>query len=537
MPLIWVNLRHNPEENGRRDSDEREANLQRSLSKLSTVGSHLSEVDIEVSALTSCEVAEAICEHISKVTADDHFTTESSLEPVKALQVKALPEKQFADIEGFKHVFIKDLLDGPPDRDIQILCWLKSRPRDLSAMLFLPVCDSTGTTQVVVDKSKVPSWIELRALKSESSITVSGIVRANRESCEIVAQQVAIVSRSSRLLHPEIRKLDKDLLAHHNTDKLLASRHLYLRNPLLVALNLYRSDFMLSIHQWFEDHRFVNFSAPLITPSLLYEPKSAIHISNLKANKPLYLSQCAGFYLEAAAHAHERVYNLGPSFRNESRTNRHLMEYWHIKAELCSGQMDDIIDLVEIFLRDLSKAMSTSTKKLAEMLGTTPAYIQIPFTRVTYQHAIEMLNCQGISLAFGQNISKQGEELLTKHFDGPVWITHKPLELEPFPYCIHPTNNKLTMTADLISSNGFGEICGVAEKSFTREELELRLKEKDKLDLLDIYGWVLESRDFGMAPHTAFGMGFERVARWFCGVPHVKDMIPFPRIFDRYPLP
>jgi len=77
----------------------------------------------------------------------------------------------------------------------------------------------------------------------------------------------------------------------------------------------------------------------------------------------------------------------------------------------------------------------------------------------------------------------------------------------------------------------------VVEKSFTREELELRLKEKNKLDLLDIYGWVLESRDFGMVLHTAFGMGFERVARWFCGVAHVKDMIPFPRIFDRYPLP
>ena len=326
-------------------------------------------------------------------------------------------------------------------------------------------------------------------------------------------------------------------MAPHNTDRLLASRHLYLRNPLLVALNLYRSKFMFSIHQWFRDHRFVDFSAPLITPSLLYESKSAIHISNLKANKALYLSQCAGFYLEAAAHAHERVYNLGPSFRNESRTNRHLMEYWHIKAELCSGQMDDIIDLVEVFLRDLSEAMLASTKELAELLGITPPYIQIPFPRVSYRHAIEILKCQKLSLTFGQNISKQGEELLTKHFCGPVWITHKPLGLEPFPYCVHPTDDKLTMTADLISSGGFGEICGVAEKSFTREELELRLKEKDKLHLLDIYGWVLESRNFGMVPHTAFGMGFERVARWFCGVPHVKDMIPFPRIFNRYPLP
>lgn len=320
------------------DSVERDSNWQHLLAKLSTVGSHWIEFNIEVSGLTSRRVAETICERLSKATADDNFTTKSSVEPVKAL-----PKRRFADIEGFKHVFVKDLLDGPPDRNIQILCWLKSRPRDLGAMLFLPVCDSTGTIQVVVEKSKVPYWAEIRAWKAESSIIISGTVRASRGSREIVAQEVAIVSRSNRLLHPEIRKLDRNLLAQHNTDRLLASRHLYLRNPVLVALDLYRSKFMFSIHQWFRDHRFIDFSAPLITPSLLYESKSAIHISNLKANKPLYLSQFAGFYLEAAAHAHERVYNLGPSFRNESRTNRHLMEYWHIKAELCSGQMDDIM--------------------------------------------------------------------------------------------------------------------------------------------------------------------------------------------------
>ena len=110
------------------------------------------------------------------------------------------------------------------------------------------------------------------------------------------------------------------------------------------------------VREWFNRHEFIDFSAPLITPSLLYNASAAITLSNLKQSRPLYLSQCAGFYLEAAAHAHERVNNLGPSFRNESRTNRHLMEYWHIKGELISGTMDDIIDLVEIFLRDIHRA-------------------------------------------------------------------------------------------------------------------------------------------------------------------------------------
>ena len=150
MPLVLVYLRRNPERSGKMNSVERDSNLQHSLSKLSTVGSHWIEVDIEVSGLTPHRVAETICERLSKATADDSFTTKSSVNPEKAL-----PQRGFANIKGFKHVFIKDLLDGPPDRDIQILCWLKSRPRDLSAMLFLPVCDSTGTIQVVVEKSKV----------------------------------------------------------------------------------------------------------------------------------------------------------------------------------------------------------------------------------------------------------------------------------------------------------------------------------------------------------------------------------------------
>ncbi|KAK2028998.1 class II aaRS and biotin synthetase [Colletotrichum zoysiae] len=313
------------------------------------------------------------------------------------------------------------------------------------------------------------------------------------------------------MLHPDIRHAGPRILASQNTDVVLSHRHLYLRNPLIMALSLYRSQCLSAVHEWFKEHRFVEISAPLITPSILYEPSSAIHISNLKTTKPLFLSQCAGFYLEAAAHAHERVYNLGPSFRNESRTNRHLMEYWHIKAELCSGEIRDIMDLVEIFLRGIFKAMLEHTKKVTAMLGTEPADIPVPFARITYREALKLLRGKGHEISFGQNISKQAEDALTNHFGGPVWLMCKSRCLEPFPYRVYPDDEELTMTADLIASRGFGEICGVAEKSFTREEMLLRLKEKGKAEMHDVYGWVLQSRDFGMVPHTAFGMGFEMV--------------------------
>lgn len=196
------------------------------------------------------------------------------------------------------------------------------------------------------------------------------------------------------------------LLSSQNTDKLLASRHIYLRNPLVLELNDFRSKAFNIIREWFERHDFVDFSAPLITPSILYEPSSAIHIITLKVKRPLYLSQCAGFYLEAGAHAHELAYNLGPSFRNESRTNRHLMEYWHIKAELCSGNMQDIMELVQVFPREVFDVMEKHSTKLRTMLGTIQVKIQLPFPRLTYRDAIDFLQEHGFDIFFGQKISK-----------------------------------------------------------------------------------------------------------------------------------
>ena len=133
-------------------------------------------------------------------------------------------------------------------------------------------------------------------------------------------------------------------------DHVLSLRHIYQRNPLIASLGRFRSNVFQNIGNWFNKHDFLDFSAPLITPSLLYEPSAAVHRGYLKYSRPLYHSQCASFYFEAAAHAYERVDNLSPRFRNEKRTNQHSIEYWHIKAVLASGTMDDIIDLVGILL-------------------------------------------------------------------------------------------------------------------------------------------------------------------------------------------
>ncbi|KAK7959269.1 uncharacterized protein PG986_004123 [Apiospora aurea] len=431
------------------------------------------EIEIDVTCRSPTEVAKMIVGHINSITEQPL----QSLDSQESL-VSSLPQR-FADIKGFKHVFVSDLQKGAPGQEISLQCWLFSRPRHHGGVLFLPIGDSSGSIQAVALQSEMAGWSELKSIKPETSLQLSGILSPGRNgSLEIALRQASIISKATGMINPDIRKAGLDILEATNTDHVLSHRHLYLRNPLIHGLNLYRSHCFSAVHEWLKAHQFVDFSAPLVTPSILYEPSSAIHISNLKARKPLFLSQCAGFYLEAAAHAHDRVYNLGPSFRNESRTNRHLMEYWHIKAELCSGGLDDIICLVEIFLRDIFEAVHGHTETVTALLGTKSPVIRVPFARITYREAIKLLVSLGLEISFSQNISSKAERLLTEHFHGPVWVTHKPRALEPFPYCINPVDDELTMTADLISPDGFGEICGVAEKSFTRED---QVAQADKL--------------------------------------------------------
>lgn len=227
-----------------------------------------------------------------------------------------------------------------------------------------------------------------------------------RSGTELLVTNIEIISPARRTLTPSVRNTQLEILSSRYTDAVLKSRHIYIRNPFLAALQLFRSKAFYEMRVWFEKHRFVDFSAPLRTPSILHSPSAAIHISNLKETRPLYLSQGAGFYLEAGAHAHERVYNLGPSFRNDSRTNRHLMEYWHIKAELSSGAMDDIITLVGVFLRDTGEALWQPAERVCAPLGTKYPVIKIPFPRITYREAITLLQERGYNINFGDNVSK-----------------------------------------------------------------------------------------------------------------------------------
>ncbi len=433
-----------------------------------------------------------------------------------------------------KSIYVSDLLSHPVNVEASLLCWLRSR-RKKGGILFLDVVDSTGMIQVVFAREKVTNDIfELaQRVPLESSLEIRGdLVRHASKPKEIAAKSIVVISESTLQMSPQPRGT-VDIFDPKLTNHLLANRHIYLRNPKIMAMLKFRSLMMSQVRKWFEANRFIEIDAPILTPVPLYDDGSAMPIE--VHGEKVFLTQCVGYYLEAAAHAFERVYNMGPSFRGEeSRSRRHLMEYHHIKAEIAFGDLEDIIRIVEDLIRHITHECWNVSGDILETLGTKMCLdgLNVPFARISYEDAVKQLQQKGFIIQFGEGLGSLEEEELSQQFSGPFWITGIPRVVEPFPYVIDSANPAITRVADLIASHGFGELLGVAEKIHDPAMLDERLQEKGKLNDAR-YEWIREVHRAGCVPHVAFGMGVERMIRWLLNVPHVRDAIPFPRIFRR----
>jgi asparaginyl-tRNA synthetase len=434
------------------------------------------------------------------------------------------------------HLLDVDLSDQEPV--IEILGWVKKR-RLHKNVLFLDVCDSTGEIQCVIEKTYFSSeeFDFMSSIKVESSISAYGHLKKNeKDQTELEVESLSLVGGVSLDLSPSPRS-EFDIFDERYTDLVLKYRHLYLRNPKVIAILRFRNLLKTILREWFEKNEFTEFDAPILVPAPLYAGSTAIGVTIREEN--VFLSQCAGFYLEAAVHAFEKVYNMGPSFRGEeSRSKRHLIEYWHIKAELAWGNREDIISIVESVFIYTSEQLEKRAGDLMKIIGRDLCLdgLKAPFPRLSYRDAINILKKEGMNIEFGMSLGSTEEEILSRNYDRPFWIMGIPRVIEPFPYVIDPDDNELTMVADLIANNGYGELLGVAEKISEHEMLIERMtvigKESDP-----IYDFVKDTHKVGSVPHIAFGMGLERMMRWLINIPHVRDCIPFPRVVRRTIMP
>jgi len=428
-----------------------------------------------------------------------------------------------------KELYIKDLKDRIYT-NVELFGWISSK-REHKNNCFLDLVDSTGKVQVVCTKS------DGEHCKKEQSVRILGKVVENKGSFEVIAESIEILGdvKLPFTLSPSPRD-NFDIFADKYVDYVQKNRHLFVRNPRVIAALKARAIVMRAVHDWFDSKGFFEVTAPILTPVLLYDTETGIPVT--VNDQDIFLTQCVGFYLEAAVHALEKVYNIGPSFRGaESISKRHLTEYWHIKAEQAFCSFDEFFDVVEDLVSSITLKVKSDPEceAIVEALGTggfCDDALNKPFPRITYTEAVELLKNNGYNVEFGKSINDIGEDFLANYFKSPVWITYNARNIEGFPYKITGENDELTMTADLIATRGFGEILGIAEKIESREELEMRLKEKGKDTNLQ-YEWFKEIRDFGTVQHCGLGMGLERLIRWLFQLPHVREAAAFPRSMGR----
>ena len=433
-----------------------------------------------------------------------------------------------------KKYFVSDLrCRFDVGQNITLYGWVKAK-RAHGRVVFLDIADSTGTIQAICEQGKCPddTFETAKHLTLESAVKVQGRLQAQGEQREIALYCLEIVSRASIMVDPHVRD-SIDIFDPALQEQLLSHRHFYLRNEKMIAILKFRHLLMGLVHQWFRSQGYIEITAPVLTAVPLYDDRSAVGLTI--DNQSVFLTQCVGFYLEWAVHAFEKVYNIGPSFRGEeSRSKRHLMEYWHIKAEMAFADLEDVIATVESLISFVSVACHEQGGELAKTLGRSICLdgINPPYPRLRYAEAVEILKREGIDFQFGKSLGSDEEALLSKQFNQPFWIVGVPRTIEPFPYVIDPDDPRVTRTADLIATNGHGELLGVAEKIQDLAMLDERLAEKGKLGN-PLYEWMRDLRKFGCVPHVGFGLGVERFIRWLTDIPHVRDTIPFPRTFRR----
>jgi asparaginyl-tRNA synthetase len=416
-------------------------------------------------------------------------------------------------------------------RSVRIGCWL-TRRRSSGKIQFLQLRDGTGFIQAVLVKEETPdeAWQAAAELTQESSLYVTGIVREEPRSpsgYELAATGIEII---------QIAKDYPITPKEHGVDFLMDHRHLWLRAPRQRAILRIRAEIVSAIQRFFDERGFTQVDPPILTPSSAEGTTNLFHTKYFEEDA--YLTQSGQLYMEAAAMALGKVYSFGPTFRAEkSKTRRHLIEFWMIEPEMAFTDHETSLQVQEQFVSFVVSQVLERCRPELETLGRDTSAlerVQAPFPRITYDEALELLKEDDMALTWGEDFGAPHETAIAKRFDRPVFITHYPASFKAFYMKPDPNRPEVVLCADLIAPEGYGEIVGGSQRIDDPALLEARFAEHELAP--EAYGWYLDLRKYGTVPHSGFGLGLERTVAWICGLDHVRETIPFPRMLYRlYP--
>ena len=410
--------------------------------------------------------------------------------------------------------------------------WLHNR-RSSGKIHFLTVRDGSGFIQAVMSKSVVGDEAFERAdhLGQESSIILKGSVRADQRApggYELDVSNLEVVGESHD--YPITPK-------EHGVDYLLDRRHLWIRTQRQQATLRIRHTVVNAVRDFLNNQGFTLADTPIFTPASCEGTTTLFPVQYFE-DTTAYLTQSGQLYNEANIMALGRVYCFGPTFRAEkSKTRRHLTEFWMVEPEMAFATLDDAAVLAEELVTSVvSRVLETKLQELTILERDTTALskVSLPFPRITYDEAIEILKEQGQATTWGDDFGGTDETILAKQYDRPVIIHRYPASVKAFYMKADPEQPKLSLSMDVLAPEGYGEIIGGGQRLDDYDELLSQLH-KHKLPE-EAFKWYLDLRRYGTVPHSGFGMGIERVVAWLCGLDHLREAIPYPRMLYRmYP--
>lgn len=406
--------------------------------------------------------------------------------------------------------------------------WLLNR-RSSGGIHFLIFRDGTGIIQASVSKDKLNNdmFNEIGKLPLESSLEISGIIHEEPRSLsgyEIVVDNINIIHKAEP--YPIGKK-------SHGIEFLMDWRHLWIRAPRQRAILTIRNTIIKALRDFFEKKMFILVDAPIFTPSSCEGTTNLFEVNYF--DDKAYLTQSGQLYMEAACMALGKVYCFGPTFRAEkSKTRRHLTEFWMLEPEIAFITLEENMKLQEEMIIYIVKEVLTKHEKLFRFLKRDISALQKitpPFPRLHYDEAIKILQNNGSDIKWGDDFGGDDETILTKQFEKPVFVHHFPAECKAFYMKKDPKDPRYSLSSDLLAPEGYGEIIGGGQRE---DDYNRLMNEINRHNLpVEPFKWYLDLRRYGGIPHGGFGLGIERTVAWICGLHHVRETIPFPRLLNR----
>jgi asparaginyl-tRNA synthetase len=429
-----------------------------------------------------------------------------------------------------ERVYVQDI-GQHEGKEATIKGWLYNKT-DKGKLQFLLVRDGTGVIQAVAFQDDVPAeaFEATQQATQESSIIVSGTVRADKRApggYELTVRNLELVQLAEP--YPITPK-------EHGVGFLMDHRHLWLRSSRQHAILRIRAEVIRACRDYLDDHGFILVDTPILTPAACEGTSTLFETDYF--GESAYLAQSGQLYSEASIGSLGKVYCFGPTFRAEkSKTRRHLLEFWMVEPEMAYADLEDCMQLAEGFVSYIVQSVLDKQRAQLEVLErdtTLLEKVEAPFPRISYDEAIEILKGKGLSVEWGGDFGAPDETALAEQWERPVLVHRFPTQSKAFYMEPDPDRPELSLSVDCLAPEGYGEIIGGGQRIADHGLLLERVREHNLPE--DAFRWYLDLRRYGSTPHSGFGLGVERTVAWICGLEHIRETIPFPRMLHRlYP--